>query len=218
MPGDSPCRNRTKKYRDYHASRPGSLAGSVRSILAYMRTLQLDLPLLLWAMSYNVPELVSDELVKFERTALLSSTELLSLLRTWHTPPRGHARGVRSKGASAMLDAYSLELCTATLRTEMGHVGTYMRTRGSDLSAETLLSIKISEMQRDVRARAPLLWGLLRECSWSPRQQKENKAKDPESVCTAALPAVFYSPAQYNIFPAGSLVHDLDGILHEVQP
>lgn len=180
--GQSPYRNRTKGYRNYHEVRPGSLEASVIAALGYMRDLHLDIPLLLWALSYNVPYLVTNELAKFERTALLSSTELLSLLRTWHKPPRGHSRGVRSKGAAATIDAFALERIVSITRKEMVDVGTYMRTKPSDLSAESLLSIKLSDMKRDVKARAPILSTVLRQCSWTSRQAKENTLKDPDTV------------------------------------
>ncbi|KAI0634747.1 hypothetical protein C8Q77DRAFT_1156148 [Trametes polyzona] len=181
--GESPHRNRTKSYRDYHNSRgPGSLAAAVRLVLHYMRSKKVDLPLLLWAISYNLLELINDELVKFERSAFLASLEFLCLLRTWHTPPRGHSRGIRSKGARAALDTFAFERILTVARKEMAAVGTYMRTQPDELSSDALLSIRISDMKQDVQARAPTLWRLLRECSWTPRQQKENKLKDPDAT------------------------------------
>ncbi|CDO73891.1 hypothetical protein BN946_scf185016.g48 [Trametes cinnabarina] len=178
---DSPHRTRTKTYRQFH-DRLGSLTTCVLSILRYMRELKLDLPLLLWAISYEIPELIDDDLAKFERTALLSSEELPALLRTWYKPPRGHSRGVRSKGASAALEDFALQRVLANVQCEMAAVGTYMRTKPSDLSSEALLSIKITEMQQDVQERAPTLWTLLRHCSWTTRQEKENNSKNPEAT------------------------------------
>lgn len=175
-------RNRTKRYRAHHDAQPDSLRESVRAVLIYMHMLKLDLPLLLWALSYNLPKLVADSLAKTERTALLSSDELPSLLRIWGRPPRRHSKGVQSKGAAAALDAFSMERVIAISQREMVDVGGYMRTQPSDLLVESLLSIKMSDMRRDVQARAPTLWTVLRECSWSSRQEKKNIQKNPDTV------------------------------------
>ncbi|KAI0640946.1 hypothetical protein C8Q79DRAFT_1099102, partial [Trametes meyenii] len=147
-----------------------------------MRALRVDLPLLLWAMSYHLPELVDDELVKFERTAFLSSSELPSLLRVWHKPPRSHGRGVRSKGAAKALDHFAFERVATTARREMSAVGAYMSSKVTKMSTEALLSISLTEMQKHVKDRAPTVWSLLRHCSWTSRQEKQNKLKNPDAV------------------------------------
>jgi hypothetical protein len=59
-----------------------------------MKSLDINLPILLWAISWNVPELTSDFNVAAERTALMVSEELsmgMSFLKTiipdrYHTP------------------------------------------------------------------------------------------------------------------------------------
>ncbi|KAI0715508.1 hypothetical protein C8T65DRAFT_528275, partial [Cerioporus squamosus] len=109
-----------------------------RAVLDYMRELKLDLPLLLWAVSYNEAELVTDALVKYERTALLSSEELPGLLNTWYRPPRVHGRGTRSKGTSASLEAFSLELVSDIVNREITAVGEFFRTIPDTLSEEAL--------------------------------------------------------------------------------
>jgi hypothetical protein len=48
-----------------------------------MKSVNLNLPLLLWAISWNVPELVSDPRVAAETTALMVSEELPGLLAHW---------------------------------------------------------------------------------------------------------------------------------------
>ncbi|KAI9061340.1 hypothetical protein FKP32DRAFT_1604925 [Trametes sanguinea] len=178
---ESPYRNRTKGYRDFHDSR-GSLATCVVAVLKYMQELRLDLPLLLWAVSYNVPELITDPTAKFERTALLSSKELSPLLQAWYRPPRGHNRGIKTKGASAALEDFALQQVLGKVQREMALVGTYMRTKPTDLSSEALLSIKLTEMQADVQRRAPTVWKIIRHCSWTSRQEKENGQKNPDAT------------------------------------
>ncbi|KAI0702135.1 hypothetical protein C8Q76DRAFT_633001 [Earliella scabrosa] len=182
----SPHHRRTKSYRAYHEDR-GTLVDTVHAVLGYMRDKKIDLPLLLWAMSYNVSELVPDETVKFERVALLSSLELPGLLKSWHKPPRSHGRGIRTKGAAAAVDDFVLDRAGDILDQEMAAVGEYMRTSVAELSAEALLSIKLATVKEEVKKRAPNTWKLLLRCAWTARQAKENKLKDPETVCYAAI-------------------------------
>ncbi|KAL1939184.1 hypothetical protein VTO73DRAFT_10225 [Trametes versicolor] len=198
-PHDSPYRLRTLNNWAFHAAQgSGSLVTSTRAILDYMRELKVDLPLLLWAISYNESALVDDPVAKFERTTLLSSREIPGLLKMWHRPPRGHSKGIRSKGAGAALDRFALDRVRAITKKEMGAVGTYMRTQPSDLSSESLLSLKIPEMQQSVKARAPILWSLLRQCAWTSKQERRNTKKDPEATILYTVSMLSFSRSNRN--------------------
>ncbi len=207
-PGDSPHRRRTKSYRQHHET-AGSLADAVRSVLGCMREHRLDLPLLLWAMSYNVTELVTDPLAKFECTALLSSTELYDLLKTWARPPQAHNQGTRSKGASATINHFG-----SVMEREMASVGEYMQTNVAELSEEVLLSIKISEVKAEVKHRAPTTWAVMLRCAWTERQEKENKLKDPETVCTNCEFVQLLTQNHHAAHP----LHGLYRLVHSFQP
>ena len=50
-----------------------TLAAHVRSILDFMKSVNINLPILLWAISWNIPELISDLKVSAERTAFDTS-------------------------------------------------------------------------------------------------------------------------------------------------
>ncbi|KAI0717717.1 hypothetical protein C8T65DRAFT_518477, partial [Cerioporus squamosus] len=175
-----------------------SLADSVRSVLQHMRMHRLDLPLLLWAVSYGDTALVSDELAKFERIALLRSEELSGLLKTWHKPPRAHARGIRTKGAGAAVDRFAIDRVGDILEREMVAVGEYMRTNVAELSAEHLLSIKISEVKEAVKRLAPTVWSLVLRCSWTRRQAKKNTLKDPDTPVLFIISMASYSRSNRN--------------------
>ncbi|KAI0692067.1 hypothetical protein C8T65DRAFT_745287 [Cerioporus squamosus] len=163
-----------------------------------MRAHHLDLLLLLWAISYQEPRLVTDELAKFERTALLSSSELLGLLKTWHKPPRAHSQGTQSKGASEAVDKFVIDRAASILQQEMVAVGKYMRTNVAELSEEHLLSIKISELKEDIKKIAPTVWSLILRCSWTRRQEKENKLKDPETPVLFIIAITSYTRSNRN--------------------
>lgn len=177
----SPYQQRTKNYRAYHQEH-GTLCEAIRSVLGCMRSNHIDLPLLLWGLSYNVPELVTDELSKYERIALLSSDELPGFLKIWSKPPRTHGLGTRSKGAAEAVDAFVFDHVGRVMDREMATVGEYMRTSVDTLSEDELLGIKISDVKEEVKKRAPRTWALLLRCAWTSRQAKENTLKDPETV------------------------------------
>ena len=58
----------------------------VLDVLAYMESLQLNLPILLWALCWNdsYPDLVLNNKARFARTVLTTSELLPGILRLWH--------------------------------------------------------------------------------------------------------------------------------------
>jgi hypothetical protein len=74
-----------------------------------MDGLRINLPILLWAISWNVEDLILDPYVKFNRTALMLSEELPTILSHWFKPPRSHNQGIRTKAAQAILTDWALE-------------------------------------------------------------------------------------------------------------
>ncbi|OBZ71409.1 hypothetical protein A0H81_08551 [Grifola frondosa] len=147
-----------------------------------MRSKDLDLPLLLWALSWNVPALVTDLLAKYERTSLLVSAELPDILSKWYKPPCEHRRGIKTMGASKTITQFSLDCVQTVANREMCKVGQFMQRSPDELSEEELLAIKWDDLKQTVRAKAPTVWSLLRRCSWTVKQHKRNTMKDPDSV------------------------------------
>ena len=58
----------------------------VLDVLAYMESLRLNLPILLWALCWNdsYPDLVLNNKARFARTGLTTSELLPGILRLWH--------------------------------------------------------------------------------------------------------------------------------------
>ncbi|GBE86106.1 hypothetical protein SCP_0806300 [Sparassis crispa] len=126
-PSDPPHKIRTRNFRNYLAQQ-GDIASRVKEVLGYMLEKKLYLPLLLWALSWNVPELIADPLAKFECTALMISDELGDLLGKWFKPPRGHGRGIKTKGAASAINTFAVSCIKNTIHREMARVGKVMRT------------------------------------------------------------------------------------------
>lgn len=76
-----------------------SLSEHVCLVLDFIKTVNINLPILLWAISWNIPDLVSDPKVSAERTALMVSDELSGILAHWWHPPWKHNSGIRTKAA-----------------------------------------------------------------------------------------------------------------------
>ena len=62
-----------------------------------MKSIDINLAILVWAISWNVEDLINHKAVVFERTSLMLSEELPQILRNWLKPPRQHSAGIRTK-------------------------------------------------------------------------------------------------------------------------
>ncbi len=177
----TPHQDRTKEFRAFHEAR-GDLSETVVEVLEFMKARQIDLPLLLWSVSWNVPSLVSNAVVKYARTALMHSAELPGLIRTWYRPPRTHERGQRTEAAHEPLDKWALEVVMDKVDREMHNLMPLMQSPRAQVSEATLLAISWDECISDVKEQAPTTWSILLSAAYTPKQAMRNTQKDPESV------------------------------------
>jgi hypothetical protein len=154
----------------------------VLQVLDLMDTLHLNLPLFLWAISWNVPKLTADTHVRFARMALMVSDELPGILAHWHQPPHSHGQGIRTKAAKKSLNDWALDTICETLDNELAMLKLTMSLSQQDLSEEALLSISWKDMLLEVKSMALTLWKLFRYTLYTPRQQQRNQSKDPDAV------------------------------------
>jgi hypothetical protein len=103
-------------------------------VLELMDRLYLNLPLFLWAISWNVPELTSNDQVHFARTALMVSDELPGILVHWHRPPCSHGHGIHTKAASKALNDWALDIICKTLDDELSILKLTMSLLQEDLT------------------------------------------------------------------------------------
>jgi len=64
------------------------VASKVEYILRCMDDVGLNLPIFLDLVSWGDPDCIANVKIRYERTALMVSEELPSILRRWHKPPR----------------------------------------------------------------------------------------------------------------------------------
>jgi hypothetical protein len=79
-------RQQTANWRKF-LEETGDVHDRVLKILRYIYSLKINLPILLWVISWNVEALTADLMIKFARTTLMVSKELPDIIRHWHTPP-----------------------------------------------------------------------------------------------------------------------------------
>ena len=124
-----------------HLRNAGDITARIIKVLQYMDTLRINLPILLWAISWNVEDLISDPYVKFTRTTLMVSKELPTILSHWFKPPRSHNQGIRTKAANDVLTGWTLDLLLEKVNHEMKSVGDILEYTKDSLCEETLLGI-----------------------------------------------------------------------------
>ena len=72
--GSSPYKQCTRNLRQF-LTNSGLLVERVISALEYMKSIDINLAILIWAISWNVEELINHKAVVFERTSLMLSEE-----------------------------------------------------------------------------------------------------------------------------------------------
>jgi hypothetical protein len=171
----------TDRCRQFLAG-TGNVLNRMLQILDLMDKLHINLPLFLWAISWNVPEVTSDSCVCFVRTALMCSDELSGILRNWHRPPHSHGQGIRMKAARKALNDWALDTVCNILDEELSLLKPTMSLPPQELSEEVLLSISWTVMIPEVQTEALTLWRLFRHTLYTPLQDQRNTMKDPDAV------------------------------------
>ncbi|KAF8222270.1 hypothetical protein L208DRAFT_1524744 [Tricholoma matsutake] len=162
-----------------------------------MDELHLNLPLFLWAISWNVPKLTSNNHVHFARTALMVSDELPGILAHWHRPPHSHGQGIWTKAARKALNDWALDTLCETLDDELSILKLTMLSQ-QHLSEEVLLAISWKEMILEIKSLAPTLWKLFRYTLYTPMQEERNKMKDPDVATLLIISMASFSCSHHH--------------------
>jgi hypothetical protein len=183
--GLSPYQQRTRNLLQFLTnSGLQVLMERVISVLEYMKSIDINLAILIWVISWNVEDLINHKVLVFERTSLMLSEELPEVLRNWLRPPRQHSAGVRTKAARQALNKWALRTVCETINDEMKGLKTFLKSSPADVSEESLLSIQLDNMVSEVSTMAPTLWYVLRHAAYTSKQDKRNALivdRDPEN-------------------------------------
>ena len=165
----------------------GLLVECILEVLTYMKGRQVDLPILLWAVSWNTPELISNASVQFEHTALMMSKELLEILLHWHRPPWTHGAGTRMKAAHDAMEKWAFEIVGEVIDAEMHGLKSTLTPPEGELTEESLLSISWKGLIKEVLLTVPCTWAVFRQAAYTAKQDSRNTVKNPDAVRDAHL-------------------------------
>ena len=118
-----------------------------------------------------------------ERTTLMHSEELGSILVNWHQPPRQHDTGIQTKAAKEAMTSWVIETVSDLIDDEIQALEPVLSLLRENLSEESLLAIKWQGLIKEVQSMAPMLWKVLRNASYTWKQEKRNTTKTPDAVC-----------------------------------
>lgn len=188
-------KTRTRRWKT-DAIDAGDLAYRVRAVLDFMESKNIDLPILLWAISWNNAELIADARVRFHRTTLMVSDELPDILSKWANPPRVHGRGLRTQAGKEAIQTLAFQLVSQVIEKEVENMVECMRRSPDDVSEDSLLTTNWEVMIREAKEAAPFLWNTLRMVSYMQRQDTRNTMKTPDFVSVL----IIFKYSRINLF------------------
>ncbi|KAI0368261.1 hypothetical protein BV20DRAFT_1054231 [Pilatotrama ljubarskyi] len=175
----------------------------VRKILEFMESQDMNLPIFLNALSWGDDGCTSDPKVRYERTALMVSEELPSILERWYRVPRAtHSRShyVRPAGARRALEDFAMRCAADVIDRELKCTSHLFRSPKDSLSEAALTSFSFTEVAYKFQesSGAPHTWSLLhgamqRQCRRQKAdEQSKNSRKNPNMAAV-----MLFSQLQY---------------------
>ncbi|EKM48930.1 uncharacterized protein PHACADRAFT_214588 [Phanerochaete carnosa HHB-10118-sp] len=187
----------TESLKAFHQQR-GTTGEDFRlrilKILDFMQSQAMNTALFLHHLCWNTPEIITDARCKYERTSVTHSKELKGVLRNLYRPPRGHGRGVRSRGAVEAMTEVAQEIVTRQVNYEMRALHPIMEAKPADFREESLLQITLDDMISRVRAAAPTWWSICSNAAFTPKQAARNtKKSSPDTAILMVTSIVSFS-------------------------
>ncbi|PPR03061.1 hypothetical protein CVT26_004559 [Gymnopilus dilepis] len=172
----------------------GSIHAKVREVLDFMDRQDVKLVDLLDAMSWGDYAATQDAKVRRERTLLLQSPKLSSILDHWATPPRqiGSSKA-RPQGATATMNTFARDYIKKTVDNELEELAIVFESPTTeDVEKATFIGTTFLDLETKIRRHAPLVWSLLEGLAKRPEQEK-NVHKEPDKIVTIIVCVLSYS-------------------------
>ena len=162
-------------------------AAKVASVLHYMNSLGLNLPLFLDLLSWGDQGCIAHPKIRYERSALMASEELPSILSRWHKPPRTQtSTHRRAQGAKYPLERFAFLCVEAVIEKELQGIREMMLCPAEDLSLEELTGIFLEDLILKLSSPGfggtPKFWSLLAQLTQTDEQRSVNTKKVPDLV------------------------------------
>jgi hypothetical protein len=176
QPLSAPSAQHTRKLWKNYLENPQKLRDGVRNVLDCMKANEINLPVLLTAISPGGDqELSTDKRAVYQRTALLISDDFPKLLRVWHHRPKSHNKGKASLSTADVLRRFALETTHEIIEEEKSQLSDIFELSAEDVASESLLNIDLPRMLSETKRLAPCWWNLLYDLAYSKDQQENNQ-------------------------------------------
>ncbi|KIJ04333.1 hypothetical protein PAXINDRAFT_142010, partial [Paxillus involutus ATCC 200175] len=168
-----------------------------------MNKLGLNLTLFLDLLSWGDPECITNHKIRYERSGLMVSEELPSILERWYKPPRtAGSTSKRAQGARPALERFAFLCVGDVVEAELDGIKDTMHCPAEDLSTEGLTSLFIEDLILKLSSPGfggtPKFWSLLTRVTQTRTQKLRNKEKIPDLVILAIICQVLYSRSHHN--------------------
>ncbi|KAJ7905795.1 hypothetical protein B0H14DRAFT_3103084 [Mycena olivaceomarginata] len=157
------------------------LASKIKATLTVMDGLGINLPILLDGLSWGDPGCNLDAKIRYERSALLNSTELPGILHRW-----------RPKGAKDIMQDFAVNCSLQVLELELESLADLFKSpAGLDVTEEELTGVSLPKMITEVKKNAPNLWQVLTHLARSPTQLERISFSQDEFCIILIVIAIF---------------------------
>ncbi|KAJ7830454.1 hypothetical protein B0H14DRAFT_2515846 [Mycena olivaceomarginata] len=175
------------------------LASKIKATLTVMDGLGINLPILLDGLSWGDPGCNLDAKIRYERSALLNSTELPGILHRWWKPPRAASnKKRRPKGAKDIMQDFAVNCSLQVLELELESLADLFKSpAGLDVTEEELTGVSLPKMITEVKKNAPNLWQVLTHLARSPTQLERSPKKDPSKIILIVIAIFEYTRSHH---------------------
>ncbi|SJL12623.1 uncharacterized protein ARMOST_16052 [Armillaria ostoyae] len=169
-----------------------AITEQVLSVLSFMKTVGVTLPDFLDALSWGNDTCITNSRIQYHRTQLMTSQQLLGILRRWWRPPRSSTAQSRKQGPEGgrhALQAFMRETWPSVISQEIESLTDDFLSppqNDEDVSEHVLTSLDFPSMIEKIKTQtAPNLWATLRTLTSSPQQDSRRRNKNPDTVCSS---------------------------------
>ncbi|KAI0688540.1 hypothetical protein BC835DRAFT_1419054 [Cytidiella melzeri] len=128
------------------------IARRIATIIEQMEALDFDVANFMWYMSWSSQAVTRHPRIQYARTAFLHCDEFPHMLQKW----RDGRRGAGTKAARDTLDSWSINNVELLMNREMRQLAPYLRSPQNELTEESLLSIKLTDLAAQIQTIAPI--------------------------------------------------------------
>lgn len=164
-----------------------SLCQKVIKVLDTMEREGIDMPIFLDAISWGDAECITNDKVRYARTALMGSRQLPGILKRWYNPPRSKSKGQRAKGGHDHMEKFAIDCIAEKIQKEMDGAADMFKIPETHIVEENLLSLHLHELKLQARDEMPVFWSFLESVTKKKRSKSIDNA-DGAVVCSMIKP------------------------------